>query len=79
MFDLTPYLDDGVFRERQDPYYFRRVGILFGAVTWPNDQDITPATLIAEIAPVANSFVPGEIKIVVARPAVPALSPSPFM
>ncbi|BDI04652.1 DUF2442 domain-containing protein [Sphaerotilus microaerophilus] len=49
VFDLTPYLNHGVFRELQDPVYFRRVGIQFGAVTWPHDQDIAPETLIAEM------------------------------
>ena len=39
IFDLKPYLDRGVFRELKDIHYFNRVGILFGAVTWPNEQD----------------------------------------
>jgi hypothetical protein len=52
VFDLTPYLDHGVFRELKDPAYFNRVGIQFGAVTWPNDQDIAPETLLAEMTPV---------------------------
>jgi hypothetical protein len=45
-------LDLGVFRELRDVHYFNRVGILFGAVTWPNDQDIAPETLLAEMVPV---------------------------
>ena len=52
IFDLTPYLDHGVFRELRDVHYFNRVGILFGAVTWPNEQDIAPETLLAEMLPV---------------------------
>jgi hypothetical protein len=48
MFDLKPYLDRGVFRELRDVHYFNRVGILFGAVTWPHEQDIAPETLLAE-------------------------------
>lgn len=47
VFDMTPYLDHGVFRELRDAAYFRRVGIQFGAVTWPHDQDIAPETLLA--------------------------------
>jgi hypothetical protein len=50
-FDLKPYLDHGVFRELRDVHYFNRVGILFGAVTWPHEQDIAPETLLAELVP----------------------------
>jgi hypothetical protein len=52
IFDLKPYLDHGVFCERRDVHYFNQVGILFGAVTWPNEQDIAPETLLDEIRPV---------------------------
>ena len=51
IFDLKPYLDRGVFRELRDVRYFNQVGILFGAVTWPNEQDIAPETLLAEMLP----------------------------
>ncbi|AZB72978.1 DUF2442 domain-containing protein [Synechococcus elongatus] len=47
IFDLTPYLEHGQFRDLQDLSYFNQVGILFGAVTWPNGQDIAPETLLA--------------------------------
>ena len=30
----------------KDINYFNQVGIVFGAVTWPNEQDIAPETLI---------------------------------
>lgn len=52
IFDLKPYLEHGVFRELQDENYFNQVGILFGAVTWPHEQDIAPETLLAEMVPV---------------------------
>ena len=51
VFDVTPYLDHGVFTELRDVHYFNQVGIRFGAVTWPNEQDIAPETLIAEMVP----------------------------
>jgi hypothetical protein len=51
VFDLTPYLDRGIFRELRDVNYFNQVGILFGAVTWPHDQDIAPETLLDEMIP----------------------------
>ncbi|MGE4532640.1 DUF2442 domain-containing protein [Halomonas sp.] len=49
LFDMKPYLDHGIFRELRDRAYFDQVGILFGAVTWPNGQDIAPETLLAEL------------------------------
>jgi hypothetical protein len=52
VFDVKPYLDRGVFRALQDVHYFRRVGIVLGAVTWPDDQDIAPETLVEEMVPV---------------------------
>jgi hypothetical protein len=48
-FDLNPYLDKGVFKELQDENYFKQVYICFGAVTWPNEQDIAPETLLSEL------------------------------
>jgi len=58
IFDLKPYLDHGVFRELRDVHYFNQVGILFGAVTWPHEQDIAPETLLAELVPLDPSFTP---------------------
>jgi len=47
VFDMKPYLDFGVFRELKNEQYFNQVGIQFGAVTWPHEQDIAPETLLA--------------------------------
>lgn len=58
IFDLKPYLDFGVFRELRDVHYFNQVGILFGAVTWPHEQDIAPETLLAEMAPLDPNPAP---------------------
>ncbi|MDD5056956.1 MAG: DUF2442 domain-containing protein [Sideroxydans sp.] len=55
VFDMKPYLDFGVFRELRDMQYFKQVGILFGAVTWPHEQDIAPETLLAGLQQ-ANSY-----------------------
>lgn len=60
--DLKPYLDHGVFRELRDAHYFNRVGILFGAVTWPNDQDIAPETLLAGLRPLESGVSPDEAR-----------------
>lgn len=53
-FDLKPYLNHGVFRELKDKRYFARVDVVFGAVTWPREQDIAPETLIAGLKPIDN-------------------------
>lgn len=49
LFDLKPYLDRGVFKELREVSYFNQVDIFLGAVTWPNEQDIAPDTLLAEM------------------------------
>ncbi len=61
VFDLKPYLDPGVFRELRDVHYFNQVGILFGAVTWPHEQDIAPETLLAEMVSLDPYLAPDEL------------------
>ena len=58
VFDVKPYLDHGVFRELRDVHYFNQVGILFGTVTWPHEQDIAPETLLAEMIPFDSTLEP---------------------
>ena len=58
VFDLSPYLDRGVLSELRDVHYFNRVGIQFGAVTWPHEQDISPETLVSEMVPVSEGDSP---------------------
>lgn len=50
VFDMKPYLEHGVFRELQDPAYFRQVRIDLGAVTWPHGQGIAPETLYEAVS-----------------------------
>jgi hypothetical protein len=49
VFDVKPYLDVGVFRELKNIHYFNQVDILFGAITWPHEQDIAPETLLKNL------------------------------
>ena len=51
IFDMKPYLEHGVFQELKDVGYFNRVAIVFGALTWPHQQDVAPETLLAEMTP----------------------------
>jgi len=45
LFDVTPFLDKGVFKQLRDVQYFRKVRVAFGAITWPNEQDFSKDTL----------------------------------
>ncbi len=54
-FDVTPYLNLGVFRELRDADYFKQVTIAFGTVQWPNEQDISPDTLYIDGVDIAES------------------------
>ena len=45
IYDCSPLLDFGVFRELKDVNYFNQAKQKDGTVIWPNDQDICPDTL----------------------------------
>jgi hypothetical protein len=55
-FDIKPYLESGVFQELKDMNYFKRVRIAFGTVQWPNEQDISPATLYIDGVDIQGSI-----------------------
>jgi hypothetical protein len=44
LFDMTPYLNKGIFRELKDKRYFRRVRIVWGGIEWPHEQDLSVDT-----------------------------------
>jgi hypothetical protein len=48
VFDVSPYLDKGIFTELRDPSCFRSVRLAFGSIAWPNDQDFGPESLYVE-------------------------------
>ena len=41
--------DAGVFATLRDPALFEQVGLIYGAVTWPNGADLDPCWLHQEI------------------------------
>lgn len=49
VFDVSPYLDKGVFTELRDPHYFRCVQIAFGGVMWPHEQNFSAETIEYEL------------------------------
>ena len=53
VFDVTPYLDKGIFTELRDPAYFRSVRLAFGSVAWPNEQDFGPESRYVASRPLA--------------------------
>ncbi|MDP3820810.1 MAG: DUF2442 domain-containing protein [Burkholderiales bacterium] len=53
IFDLHPFLDRPGLQRLKNPAYFASVGIRFGALTWPHEEDIAPDTLSAHLELVA--------------------------
>jgi len=47
-FDITPYLQIGVFRQLADPQIFRAARAVAGSVEWPGEIDLSYATLYLE-------------------------------
>lgn len=44
-FDVTPYLDKGIFRNLKDEKVFKQVRVSMGTIEWPGGQDFCPDTL----------------------------------
>ena len=51
-FDMTPYLDKGVFSELRDMRLFKLARVEYGTVVWPGEIDIAPETLYDRSRPV---------------------------
>ena len=45
LFDMTPYLELGVFKTLKDKNLFKTVKISFDTIEWANGADIDPETL----------------------------------
>ena len=45
VYDCSPLLDFGVFKELRDRRYFKQARVEYGTVVWPHEQDICPDTL----------------------------------
>ena len=57
VFDVSPYLNKGVFSELRDQRYFRRVLAAFGGVMWPHEQDFSAETIeyeMKEVSPMVS-------------------------
>jgi hypothetical protein len=45
VFDVSPFLDKGIFVELKDENYFKKVRVAFGSIEWPHEQDFSRDTL----------------------------------
>ena len=54
VFDVTPWLTKGAFRELRDDDVFRTVRVSFDTVEWANGCDLCPEVLYADSQPVES-------------------------
>ena len=52
LFDLTPWLDKGVFRALRDSPEFAQAQVVDGSVEWPGEIDLSFDTLYLRSVPV---------------------------
>ena len=45
IFDVSPYLDKGIFKELRDMNVFKSVKPVMGSIQWKHGQDFCPDTL----------------------------------
>ncbi len=60
VFDVSPYLDRGVFHELRHAEYFRRVKLGFGGIMWPHEQDFSADTIEYELEEESPGLQPHE-------------------
>jgi hypothetical protein len=58
IFDVSPYLSEGVFSELKDHQYFNRVYVAYDTVVWPHEQDIDPELIEMELQPAPAEKLP---------------------
>ncbi len=62
-FDVSPYLDKGIFKILREKAHFFSVRPVLGSIQWDGGQDLCPDTLYVDsiaVAPVAMSDVQRE-------------------
>ena len=55
IFDMSSYLDHGLFAELKNESMFRSVHVCFDSIEWANGVDICPEVLYEESVPVTAS------------------------
>ena len=51
MFDVSPYLETGVFRQLRDAFRFEAAKVVAGSVEWPGEIDLSYDTLYLDSVP----------------------------
>lgn len=54
VFDVSPYLEKGIFGELKNKDYFSTVKVAFGGVVWPHEQDFSADTIAYEMEQVSK-------------------------
>jgi hypothetical protein len=65
IFEMSSYLNRGVFQELKNKRYFQRVYVDYDTVVWPHGQDVAPETveMLLQPEPSADKTPPIDIKI----------------
>ena len=53
VFDVSPYLDKGVFRQLRESSRFESAKVVAGSVEWPGEIDLSYDTLYLDSVPVS--------------------------
>ena len=57
IFDVSPYLDKGIFNQLKDVSIFNSVKPFLGAIQWNNGLDLGPDTLYLDSVPLTKQPV----------------------
>lgn len=57
-YDMTPLLDEGVFRALKDDSLFDQVHVAFGVVTWTDEIDFSSERLWTDCEPAGKDWRP---------------------
>ncbi len=57
LFDMSPYLDKGIFQRLRDPALFTQAYVDYDTVCWPGNLDIAPETLFDRGVPLNSPTV----------------------
>jgi hypothetical protein len=60
LFDMTPYLNFGVFAELEDQELFKTVRVVFDSIEWANGADLCPEALYDKSLPAGSNMIVAE-------------------